>query len=66
MVAPAVVHERQWTPETSPGDPSSWTVPARYDLDDEAVADRLHAQLERLATGFSSPVAARAIRPPWL
>jgi phytoene dehydrogenase-like protein len=40
-------------------------VPARYALEDEAVADRLQDQLERFAPGFSSLVLARAIRPPW-
>jgi phytoene dehydrogenase-like protein len=40
-------------------------VPARYTLADEAVADRLQAQLERFAPGFSTLVLARAIRPPW-
>jgi phytoene dehydrogenase-like protein len=40
-------------------------VPARYALDDDAVADRLEAQIERFAPGFSARVLARAIRPPW-
>jgi phytoene dehydrogenase-like protein len=40
-------------------------VPARYDLDDEAVADRLQAQIERFAPGFSSRILARAVRAPW-
>jgi phytoene dehydrogenase-like protein len=40
-------------------------VPARYALEDEAVADRIHAQLERFAPGVSSLVLARAVRPPW-
>jgi phytoene dehydrogenase-like protein len=40
-------------------------VPARYELEDEAVADRIHAQLERFAPGFSERVLARHIRPPW-
>jgi phytoene dehydrogenase-like protein len=40
-------------------------VPARYALEDEEVADRLQAQLERFAPGFSSLVLARAIRAPW-
>jgi phytoene dehydrogenase-like protein len=39
-------------------------VPARYELSDEAVADRLEAQLERFAPGFSSLVLARAVRSP--
>jgi phytoene dehydrogenase-like protein len=39
-------------------------VPQRYELSDEAVADRLQAQLERFAPGFSGLVRARAIRPP--
>jgi phytoene dehydrogenase-like protein len=40
-------------------------VPARYALEDDAVADRIQAQLERFAPGFSSLVLARASRPPW-
>jgi phytoene dehydrogenase-like protein len=40
-------------------------VPARYELEDEAVAERIRAQLERFAPGFSSLVLARAARPPW-
>jgi phytoene dehydrogenase-like protein len=40
-------------------------VPARYDEADEAVADRIQAQLERFAPGFSSLVLERAIRAPW-
>ena len=40
-------------------------VPAHYTDADEAVADRLQAQLERFAPGFGSLVLARAIRPPW-
>jgi phytoene dehydrogenase-like protein len=39
-------------------------VPARYELSDEAVADRLQAQLERFAPGFGSLVLARATRSP--
>ena len=39
-------------------------VPARYDLDDEAVADRMQAQLERFAPGFGSLVLARTLRSP--
>jgi phytoene dehydrogenase-like protein len=39
-------------------------VPARYALSDEAVADRLQAQLERFAPGFGSLVLARAMRSP--
>jgi phytoene dehydrogenase-like protein len=40
-------------------------VPARYELGDEAVADRIEAQLERFAPGFSSLVLARSSRAPW-
>jgi phytoene dehydrogenase-like protein len=40
-------------------------VPARYEEDDEAVADRIQAQLERFAPGFGALVLQRAIRPPW-
>jgi phytoene dehydrogenase-like protein len=40
-------------------------VPARYALEDEAVADRIDAQLERFAPGLSSLVLARTVRPPW-
>jgi phytoene dehydrogenase-like protein len=39
-------------------------VPGRYDLSDEAVAERIEAQLERFAPGFSSLVLARATRSP--
>jgi phytoene dehydrogenase-like protein len=40
-------------------------VPARYELEDEAVAERIQEQLERFAPGFASLVLARAVRPPW-
>jgi phytoene dehydrogenase-like protein len=40
-------------------------VPARYELPDEAVADRLQAQIERFAPGFSELVLARSARAPW-
>jgi phytoene dehydrogenase-like protein len=40
-------------------------VPSRYALADEVVADRLQAQIERFAPGFSSLVLERAVRPPW-
>jgi phytoene dehydrogenase-like protein len=39
-------------------------VPARYAMPDEAVADRVQAQLERFAPGFESLVLARATRSP--
>ena len=39
-------------------------VPPRYDLDDEEVAARIEAQLERFAPGFGDLVLARAMRPP--
>jgi phytoene dehydrogenase-like protein len=39
-------------------------VPARYELEDEAVADRIQAQIERFAPGFSSLVLARSHRSP--
>ena len=39
--------------------------PRVHELGDDAVADRLEAQLERFAPGFSSLVLARAARPPW-
>jgi phytoene dehydrogenase-like protein len=39
-------------------------VPARYELPNEAVADRIEAQLERFAPGFSSLVLARDFRSP--
>jgi phytoene dehydrogenase-like protein len=40
-------------------------VPARYEEGDEAVADRIEAQLERFAPGFSDVVMHRTARPPW-
>jgi phytoene dehydrogenase-like protein len=40
-------------------------VPSRYEIPDEDVADRLQAQLERFAPGFSSLMLERAVRPPW-
>jgi phytoene dehydrogenase-like protein len=39
-------------------------VPSRYELADEEVADRIEAQLERFAPGFSSLVLARSFRSP--
>jgi phytoene dehydrogenase-like protein len=39
-------------------------IPSRHDLDDEEVAARIEAQLERFAPGFRSHVLARAIRSP--
>jgi phytoene dehydrogenase-like protein len=39
-------------------------VPSRYELSDEAVAERIEAQLERFAPGFSSLVLGRAMRSP--
>jgi phytoene dehydrogenase-like protein len=39
-------------------------VPSRYALGDDAVADRIEAQLERFAPGFRSIVLARATRSP--
>jgi len=39
-------------------------VPSSYALADEEVADRIQAQLERFAPGFSQLVLARAKRPP--
>jgi phytoene dehydrogenase-like protein len=39
-------------------------VPSRYGLDDEEVADRLEAQLERFAPGFRGLVLMRAMRSP--
>jgi phytoene dehydrogenase-like protein len=39
-------------------------VPSRYELDDEEVAARIEAQLERFAPGFGGQVLARAIRSP--
>ncbi|WP_028059808.1 phytoene desaturase family protein [Candidatus Solirubrobacter pratensis] len=39
-------------------------VPSRYELSDEAVAERIEAQLERFAPGFSSLVLGRALRSP--
>lgn len=39
-------------------------VPSSYSLPDEQVADRLQAQLERFAPGFSERVLYRAIRSP--
>ncbi len=40
-------------------------VPQRYDLDDEEVAARIEAQLERFAPGWARLVLARAVRAPW-
>lgn len=39
-------------------------VPARSDLEDEAIAERIEAQLERFAPGFGATVLARATRSP--
>jgi phytoene dehydrogenase-like protein len=39
-------------------------VPSRYAHPDEEIADRIQAQLERFAPGFSGLVLGRAIRPP--
>jgi phytoene dehydrogenase-like protein len=39
-------------------------VPARYALPDEAIVERIEAQIERFAPGFSSLVLARAARSP--
>jgi phytoene dehydrogenase-like protein len=39
-------------------------VPSQYELPDEAVADRIEAQLERFAPGFSSLVLRRDLRSP--
>jgi phytoene dehydrogenase-like protein len=39
-------------------------VPARYALEDEAVAERIEAQLERFAPGFSTLVLDRSTRSP--
>lgn len=39
-------------------------VPSRYAEDDEQVADRLQAQLERFAPGFGDLVLERAMRSP--
>jgi phytoene dehydrogenase-like protein len=39
-------------------------VPAVYDCDDDEVAGRVEAQLERFAPGFSDVVLARALRNP--
>jgi phytoene dehydrogenase-like protein len=39
-------------------------VPSRYALDDEEVADRLQAQIERFAPGFGELVLQRATRSP--
>lgn len=39
-------------------------VPARYSDTDEAVADRIEAQLERFAPGFADVVLARSLRGP--
>jgi phytoene dehydrogenase-like protein len=39
-------------------------VPARFPEGDEEVADRIEAQLERFAPGFSALVLSRSIRSP--
>ena len=39
-------------------------VPSHYSLEDSAVAERIEAQLERFAPGFSSLVLARSTRSP--
>jgi phytoene dehydrogenase-like protein len=39
-------------------------VPSRYELSDEAVAERIEAQLERFAPGFADLVLARSMRSP--
>jgi phytoene dehydrogenase-like protein len=39
-------------------------VPSRYTLEDEEVAERMQAQLERFAPGFGKLVLARTMRPP--
>jgi phytoene dehydrogenase-like protein len=41
-------------------------VPSRYEEDDEEVAARIEAQLERFAPGWAANVLGRRIRPPWL
>jgi choline dehydrogenase-like flavoprotein len=41
-------------------------VPSHYALEDEAVAERIEAQIERFAPGFSSLVLARSTRSPTL
>lgn len=39
-------------------------VPARYELTDQEVADRVDAQIERFAPGFGDLVLARSLRSP--
>jgi phytoene dehydrogenase-like protein len=39
-------------------------VPSRYELSDEAVAERIEAQLERFAPGFADLVLQRSMRSP--
>lgn len=40
-------------------------VPSHYDMDDDEIADRMEAQLERFAPGFGELVLKRAQRAPW-
>jgi phytoene dehydrogenase-like protein len=39
-------------------------VPSHFELPDEAVVERIEAQLERFAPGFTSQVVHRLVRPP--
>ncbi|MHB1809940.1 MAG: phytoene desaturase family protein [Solirubrobacteraceae bacterium] len=39
-------------------------VPSRYEMGDEQVAERMQAQLDRFAPGFSELVLARTLRSP--
>ncbi|MEA2305296.1 MAG: hypothetical protein QOH43_2576 [Solirubrobacteraceae bacterium] len=40
-------------------------VPSRYAEDDDEVAGRIEAQLERFAPGWGAHVLGRQVRPPW-
>ena len=55
---------RRARPPGSTRSTSTRHVPARYDEADDAVAERIEAQLERFAPGFSSLVLDRAMRTP--
>jgi phytoene dehydrogenase-like protein len=64
VVGQHTLHDRSRAPEGQHTLYCYGHVPARYECSDEEVADRIEAQLERFAPGFSELVLARAIRGP--
>ncbi len=64
VVGQHTLHDRSRAPEGRHTLYCYAHVPARYDSSDEEVADRIEAQLERFAPGFSGGVLKRAIRSP--